>query len=85
MIGHHHHYCYRQGVRMKVPGVSPDEALRAVERVHSPEYVAEIKALSQRGGGFIDHDTCASASGVPVWKKEPHAPRFLIIVLIRTK
>lgn len=44
---------------MKEPGVSPEEALRAVERVHAPEYVAEIRALSQRGGGFIDHDTCA--------------------------
>lgn len=48
-----------QGVQMKEPGVTPEEALRAVERVHDPSYVAEIRQLSQRGGGFIDHDTCA--------------------------
>lgn len=50
---------HTQGVRMKEPGVSPEEVLRAVEAVHDPSYVAEIKALSERGGGFIDHDTCA--------------------------
>lgn len=44
---------------MKEPSVSPEDALRIVERVHDPNYVAEIRALSQRGGGFIDHDTCA--------------------------
>jgi hypothetical protein len=48
-----------QGVHMKEPGVSLADALRAVEAVHDPSYVAEIKALSARGGGFIDHDTCA--------------------------
>ena len=73
-----------QGVQMKEPGVTPEEALRAVERVHDPSYVAEIRQLSQRGGGFIDHDTCtcgpacgpayACASCVRFGHDPPHQP-----------
>ena len=43
---------------VKEPGVTPEEALAVIERVHAPGYVASIRELSARGGGFIDADTC---------------------------
>lgn len=41
--------------------MSLEEALEAVKAVHDPDYVAKIKALSERGGGFLDYDTCTHA------------------------
>lgn len=56
---------------MKEPGVSLEEALEAVKAVHDPDYIAKIKALSERGGGFLDYDTCTYA-GRPL----PSYPSF---------
>jgi acetoin utilization deacetylase AcuC-like enzyme len=37
------------------------DILQEVQRFHTPEYVSSLKSLTERGGGYIDGDTIASA------------------------
>jgi acetoin utilization deacetylase AcuC-like enzyme len=43
--------------RVKAPAATREQ----LERVHSPRHVEAIRELSERGGGFLDLDTVASA------------------------
>ena len=49
---------------------APPAELEWLERVHTPQHVEMIQALSARGGGMIDHDTLASAGS---WEAALHA------------
>jgi acetoin utilization deacetylase AcuC-like enzyme len=40
--------------------------LKEIQRFHDPEYIASLKALSDRGGGYIDGDTIASPQSYQV-------------------
>ena len=52
--------------RIEAPAADREQLLR----VHRPEHVAAIEALSERGGGMIDLDTVASAGS---WEAALHA------------
>lgn len=50
------------GVRLYPPAVSKEEALAVILKVHDVEYVEEVKALSERGGGSMDADTYVNSA-----------------------
>jgi acetoin utilization deacetylase AcuC-like enzyme len=52
--------------RVEAPAASREQ----LERVHSPELVAAIEALSEGGGGMVDADTVASSGS---WTAALHA------------
>jgi len=42
------------------------DILEEIQRFHSPEYIGDLKSISDRGGGYIDGDTIASAQSYEV-------------------
>ena len=49
---------------------APEATIAQLERIHSPEHIERIRAMSAAGGGWFDADTLASAGS---WEAALHA------------